>query len=96
MRGAADLYTGGRVYRAEPDGERAAYQLLSPEERRALAAYLERVYAEQPDGLTIDLAADDRDAQAEVAPLGSNVVDYVFRPWFEGPFFPRVMHTRFH
>ena len=87
VRGAADLRTGGRVYRAEPDGERAAYQLLSPEERRALAAYLERVYAEQPDGLTIDLAADDRDAEAEVAPLGSSVVDYVFRPWFEGPFF---------
>jgi protoporphyrinogen/coproporphyrinogen III oxidase len=87
VRGAADLRTGGRVYRAEPDGERAAYQLLSPEERRVLAAYLERVYAEQPAGLTIDLAADDRDAEAEVAPLGSRVVDYVFRPWFEGPFF---------
>ena len=87
VRGAADLYTGGRVYRAEPGGERAAYQLLSPEERRALAAYLERVYAEQPAGLTIDLAADDRDAEAEVAPLGTRVVDYVFRPWFEGPFF---------
>jgi protoporphyrinogen oxidase len=87
VRGAADLRTGGRVYRAEPDGERAAYQLLSPQERRALAGYLERVYAEQPDGLTIDLAADDRDAEAEVAPLGRSVVDYVFRPWFEGPFF---------
>src|SRR5258706_10656876 len=35
----------------------------------------------------IDLAADDGDAEIEVAPLGSSVVDYVFRPWFEGPFF---------
>lgn len=87
VRGAADLRTGGQVYRAEPNGERAAYQLLSPEERRALTAYLERVYAEQPDGLTIDLAADDRDAETELAPLGSHVVDYIFRPWFEGPFF---------
>lgn len=87
VRGAADLLTGGRIYRADGSGERAALQLLSPEEREALAAYLERVYAEQPDGLTIDLAADDRDAEAELAPLGKNVVDYVFRPWFEGPFF---------
>jgi oxygen-dependent protoporphyrinogen oxidase len=87
VRGAADLRTGGRVYRAEPGGERPAYQLLSPAERRALDTYLARVYAEQPDGLAIDLAADDHDAEAEVAPLGRNVVDYVFRPWFEGPFF---------
>lgn len=80
VRGAADLYTRGRVYQAEPGGERAAYQLIAPEERRALAAYLERVYAEQPAGLMIDLAADDRDAQAEVAPLGTRVVTMSFGP----------------
>lgn len=87
VRGAADLLTGGRLYRADRAGERAALQLLSDEERQALAAYLERVYAEQPAGLEIDLAYDDHDAEAEVLPLGANVVDYVFRPWFEGPFF---------
>jgi oxygen-dependent protoporphyrinogen oxidase len=87
VRGAADLLTGGRVYHAGTSGERAALQLLSDAERQALAAYLERVYAEQPGDLQIDLAADDRDAETELAPLGKNVVDYVFRPWFEGPFF---------
>ncbi|HMO57681.1 MAG TPA: FAD-dependent oxidoreductase, partial [Roseiflexaceae bacterium] len=90
VRGAADLLTNGRIYRADKAGERAAYQLLSDAERAALAAYLDTVYAEQPGGLTIDLAADERDAETELAPLGQNVVDYVFRPWFEGPFFTRL------
>lgn len=87
VRGAADLLANGQLYRADVPGERAAFKLLSPEERQALQMYLERVYAEQPDGLTIDLGADDRDAESELASLGHRVVDYVFRPWFEGPFF---------
>ncbi|MFO7167632.1 MAG: NAD(P)/FAD-dependent oxidoreductase [Chloroflexota bacterium] len=87
VRGAADLLANGQLYRADVPGERAAFKLLSPEERQALQMYLERVYAEQPDGLTIDLGADDRDAESELASLGHWVVDYVFRPWFEGPFF---------
>jgi protoporphyrinogen oxidase len=87
VRGAADLLTGGKFYRADRHGERAALQLLSTEERAAIDAYLARVYAEQPPGLTIDLDADDRTAEEELAPLGPNVVDHVFRPWFEGPFF---------
>ena len=62
-------------------------QLLSAAEQRALAGYLAQVYAEQPAGLEIDPAADDRSAEAELQPLGPRVVDYVFRPWFEGPFF---------
>jgi protoporphyrinogen/coproporphyrinogen III oxidase len=87
VRGAADLMANGQLYPADMAGERAAYKLLTADERAALAAYLERVYAEQPEGLTIDLGADDRDAETELAPLGKHVVDYVFRPWFEGPFF---------
>ncbi len=87
VRGAADLLLGGQIYRAERSGERAALQLLAPEERQALADYLERVYAEQPGDLQIDLAMDDHDAEMELAPLGPHVVDYIFRPWFEGPFF---------
>lgn len=89
VRGAADLRVGGTVYPAGA-GERAALQLLSPDERSALNTYLQRVYAEQPDGLLIDLAVDDRSAEEDVAPLGAAVVDYVFRPWFEGPFFTRL------
>lgn len=87
VRGAADLLTGGRVYHAGTHGERAAAQLLSPSEQRALAGYLERVYAEQAADLEVDPAADERSAEAELQPLGPRVVDYVFRPWFEGPFF---------
>ena len=87
VRGAADLLTGGRVYTAGADGERAAVQLLSAAEQRALAGYLAQVYAEQPAGLEIDPAVDERSAEAELQPLGPRVVDYVFRPWFEGPFF---------
>src|SRR5262245_10130086 len=90
VRGAADLRTGGQIYRADQAGERAAFKLLSDAERQALTQYLERVYAEQPDGLEIDLAADDRSAEADVAVLGERIVDYVFRPWFEGPFFTRL------
>jgi protoporphyrinogen oxidase len=87
VRGAADLLTDGRLVHAERAGERAALQLLSADERQALAAYLQRVYDEQPDDMQIDLAYDGHSAEEEVAPLGKSVVDYVFRPWFEGPFF---------
>jgi oxygen-dependent protoporphyrinogen oxidase len=87
VRGAADLLTNGQIYRADGSGERAAFQLLSAGEREALKSYLERVYAEQPGGLALDISADNRSAEDEVAPLGRAVVDYVFRPWFEGPFF---------
>jgi oxygen-dependent protoporphyrinogen oxidase len=90
VRGAADLLAGGHRYSADQAGERAALQLLSAEERQRFQDYLARVYAEQPADMQIDLAYDSHDAASEVAALGANVVDYLVRPWFEGPFFTRL------
>ncbi|MBC8075063.1 MAG: FAD-dependent oxidoreductase, partial [Chloroflexales bacterium] len=87
VRGAADLLANGQRYAADASGERAAYQLFTPQERAAFDAYIERVRAEQPADLQVDLAYDGHSAAEEVAPLGRNVVDNLVRPWFEGPFF---------
>jgi protoporphyrinogen/coproporphyrinogen III oxidase len=90
VRGAADLLAGGRLFPADGSGERAAMQLLDEHERRAFQEYLARIYAEQPGDMQIDLAYDDRTAADDVAHLGERVVNYVVRPWFEGPFFTKL------
>lgn len=91
VRGASDLLVDGQRYRwpyfAQPIGESP---LLTDDEKRRLASYIERLMAEQPDGLRPDLAYDDHNAEVELAPLGPGVVDYVMRPMFEGPFFSRL------
>jgi putrescine oxidase len=81
VRGASDLLVEGQRYRwpyfAQPIGESP---LLTDDEKKRLAGYIERLMAEQPDGLLPDLAYDDHDAEVELAPLGPGVVDYVMRP----------------
>jgi protoporphyrinogen/coproporphyrinogen III oxidase len=93
VRGAADLLVAGKLYRwphfAQPLDQSP---LLTDTEKQRLTEYLERLAREQPSGLRADLAYDDHDAEAELAPLGAGVLEYVMRPMFEGPFFSQ-MHT---
>jgi predicted NAD/FAD-dependent oxidoreductase len=91
VRGASDLLVAGQRYRwpyfAQPIVESP---LLTDDEKRRLAGYIEQLMTEQPDGLRPDLAYDRHDAEQELAQLGPGAVDYVMRPMFEGPFFSRL------
>lgn len=91
VRGAPDLRIDGELHRApSADEGGAADALLTPDDRRCIADYFDRLIAEQPDGLLADLAYDDRDAETELAQMGHRPVEYIYRPLFEGPFFSRL------
>jgi oxygen-dependent protoporphyrinogen oxidase len=64
--------------------------LLTDEDKRRWRDYIAHLMRQQPDALEPDLSCDDRDAEAEFAPLGENLVNLVLRPLLEGPFFTRL------
>ena len=91
VRGAADLLVNGTLYHGNSDeDESAGEHLLAAEDKQRMRDYLAQLVAEQPAGLQPDLRHDNHDAEQEFAPLGPDVVNYVFRPLFEGPFFSRL------
>jgi oxygen-dependent protoporphyrinogen oxidase len=91
VRGASNLLIHGRVQPQPFTPDQAdASPLLTDGEKQRWRAYVERLLIEQPAALEPDLARDDRDAEAEFAPLGENVLDYMLRPLLEGPFFTRL------
>jgi protoporphyrinogen oxidase len=88
VRGADDLCVDGKTYKLPFSSEAAAASpLLTETEKSNLAHYRGRLASEQPGGLEVDLSYDGHNAEAEFAPLGTGVVEYVMRPTFEGPFF---------
>jgi oxygen-dependent protoporphyrinogen oxidase len=91
VRGASNLLIHGRAQPQPFTPDQAdASPLLTPSEKQRWRAYVERLLAEQPDALVPDLAYDGHTAEAEFAPLGENVLNYMLRPLLEGPFFTRL------
>jgi oxygen-dependent protoporphyrinogen oxidase len=91
VRGAGDVAIGGRLYPLPFSPQAIAASPLVPDaEKAAVAAYYDDLRRTQPADLQVDLAFDNRDAETELAPLGSAVLEYAMRPTFEGPFYSRL------
>lgn len=91
VRGAADLLIDGKIYPWPFQGESVTNStLLTDEDKARWQAYLDHLLAVQPADLEPDLLYDGRDAEEEFAPLGHNLVEYMLRTLFEGPWFTRM------
>jgi oxygen-dependent protoporphyrinogen oxidase len=91
VRGAADLWIDGQLYPWPFRGETVTESpLLTEDEKRRYAAYLDHLLAVQPTDLLPDLGYDHRNAEDEFTPLGSGIVEMIMRSLFEGPWFTRL------
>ncbi|MEZ4714417.1 MAG: FAD-dependent oxidoreductase [Caldilineaceae bacterium] len=91
VRGAADLLVDGQLYPWPFRAETVANStLLTDADKQRFGAYLAHLMAVQPADLQPDLHYDGRNAADEFTPLGANIVEYIMRSLFEGPWFTRL------
>lgn len=91
IRGAADLLIDGKLV-PWPFGRDAVTNstLLTEADKARWVEYLADLKVIQPERLEPDLAFDRHSAEEEFAPLGHNLVEYMLRILFEGPWFARM------
>ncbi|MEZ4864474.1 MAG: NAD(P)/FAD-dependent oxidoreductase [Caldilineaceae bacterium] len=91
VRGAADLILNGNFYPWSYRGDKVEpAALLDAEDIARYQAYLTHLEQVQPDHLEPDLLYDQRSGEDELAVISPNILNYVLRILFEGPWFTRL------